>query len=212
MSRFFVVVVVLAAALGMIGCTSVPQRPDTSKWPLPEQPKVSSEVMKALSDKRMEGLPVCVRKEVTYYDASTVAEMNKNRVVVFTREFPVLKNPPAIAVEDARGVLLAAEKKLVDKGFKVVAESDACLTVRFDFAEYRNKEGTLVSLLARTRTSYGGHELAISRDVGAKWEGGATSKGPTLSDAIVYVALRAVDEILQVWGHLQEKLTATTEK
>jgi len=220
----FAVVLSLLVLLG--GCMTIMR--EMAKVPLDrplgEQPMVSREFMAKLASKNLAEMTFYVRKG-GYYDgsvASKLREVRKDGVFNFTKDFPLVPDPPANMAElgEVMSHLFAGE--LRKRGFRVSdGECEECVEVFIDYS-YRIDPtfvGAEEVFNTRTRMSYVGVQFAQGWDdtkrtrnlgIGAESKRWALKTKQEKEFIIAPIMAPLADELLYMLKKVLGKDTKTT--
>lgn len=202
-----IAVAVLLVAFSLGGCASF----DANR-PFPEQPNVSESIRVELAGKEMTGLPLRVSEKIQYYDIGRIRETaakniaaGKDKVIIFTRDFPKKPSPSDVEIATGEIFLKAVKEKLSDKFSVVGQECSQCLQVSFDFARYEKKfkdEGkTLKYWYSKPTIWYRGQKILVAREDRLTWSVvNSLEPREIMSSGVAgTMAKGVVEEILQAW-------------
>lgn len=200
--------VLLIAVLGLWGCETLKSF-DPSR-PFPEQPIVSEKIRTKLATKGLNEFTIYVSQAVRYYDTTDALEVAKKaeektgKGANFTKDLPVLTNPPKKMISNALQFVRKFQKRIDGMGLKRVdAPCEECLIFLPQYAEFHRNRSTIL-MFASMRIFYLGEEVALARDnwfIG--WRKGLiTFPGSDFDDAVDVFADRALDETIQVLSRI----------
>lgn len=196
-------VAILVVAVGLVGCAGI-QTQDPNR-PFPTQPEIQYDIISDLVSKKPQDFQWYIdENDVGYYNGENALGIaqkarEKGEKAKFTRDFPKLANPSSDTVKNAKLLLEASKKYLKERGFALVdSPCGSCLTAKIDFADL--KDGLKVYFFVRTRISYRGREVVVSRD---DWFRGV-NKGLfnlfTVEGLIAITVEKNYDEMVQAWN------------
>lgn len=203
-----VVVVMLTVLILLSGCETL--KPFDPNSPFPEQPVVSEKIRVELLAKNLNEFTIYVSQAVRYYDTANAVEIAKKveektgKGANFTKDLPVLVNPPKKTVSNALNFVKKFQKRIDGMGLKrIETPCEKCLIFLPQYAEFHRNSSTIL-MFASMRIFYLGEEVALARDnwfIG--WRKGLiTLPGNGLDDALDIFTDRALKETVQILSRI----------